>query len=68
MKPLDYSPRSQFKIPSLLGISVKPKRLGDFAQAKYDERNENVPRGPGYEGRRFTMKIENEVLCEVNAK
>ena len=33
-------------------ILMKPKRLGDFAQAKYVERNENVPRSPGHEGRR----------------
>ena len=33
-------------------ILMKPKRLGDFAQAKYVERNENVPRSPGREGRR----------------
>ena len=33
-------------------ILMKPKRLGDFAQAKYVGQNENVPRGPGREGRR----------------
>ena len=33
-------------------ILMKPKRLGDLAQAKYVGQNENVPRGPGHEGRR----------------
>ena len=35
---------------TLLNVLMKPKRLGDFAQAKHEERNETVPRGPGLRG------------------
>ena len=47
-------------------ILMKPKRLGDFAQAKYVERNENVPRSPGHEGRRSRWKWkENVHFCVI---
>ena len=29
---------------------MKPKRLGDFAQAKHEEQNETVPSEPGLRG------------------
>ena len=41
-----------FLLQGFLGFFMKPKRLGDLAQAKYVGQNENVPRGPGHEGRR----------------
>ena len=45
---------------------MKPKRLGDFAQAKYVERNENVPRGARVT--RAKDQDENEmknILCVI---
>ena len=46
---------------------MKPKRLGDFAQAKREERNETVPRGPGLRGLDDSRwKTKKNVLREVN--